>query len=87
MPNQPPLRRVHSDATLETGFYRLSLDHWRRQPTEVIVQSLMSRPADPSYQEYLKVRDDGLIFQGNTRVKVLEERGYNVNGLPRYPIA
>ena len=27
----------------------------------------------------------GRIFQGNTRIKVLEERGYPVNDLPRDP--
>ncbi len=26
---------------------------------------------------------DGRVFQGNTRIKVLEERGYSVNDLPR----
>jgi hypothetical protein len=29
------------------------------------------------------VKVDGRVFQGNTRIKVLEERGYPVNNLPR----
>jgi len=29
------------------------------------------------------VKPDGRIFQGNTRIKVLEERSYPVNDLPR----
>ena len=31
----------------------------------------------------LIVKPDGTIIQGNTRIKVLEERGYPVNDLPR----
>jgi hypothetical protein len=83
MAEQPPLRRLHSDETLNRGFYRMSLDYWRRQPTRAIVESLRPRLRDAKYQEFLKVKSDGTIMQGNTRVKVLEERGYNVNQLPR----
>lgn len=83
MPELPPLRRLHSDATLNRGFYRISLEYWRGQPTGSIVESLKPRARDPKYQEFLKVKSDGTIMQGNTRVKVLEERGYNVNQLPR----
>ena len=39
----------------------------------------------PGADESLKVKPDGRIFQGNTRIKVLEERGYPVNDLPRDP--
>jgi hypothetical protein len=31
----------------------------------------------------LRVKPDGRIMNGNTRVKVLEERGFDVNSLPR----
>jgi len=31
------------------------------------------------------VKPDGTVMQGNTRVKVLEERGYPVNDLERDP--
>jgi hypothetical protein len=65
--------------------YRFSLDYWRRQPTQRIVESLRPRPNDPRYQEFLKVKPDGTIMQGNTRIKVLEERGYNINDLLRSP--
>ena len=40
---------------------------------------------DQGYQEYLKVKPDGTVMQGNTRIKVLQERGYNVDELPRFP--
>ena len=73
MADRPPLRRLHPDSSLR----RSSLEYWRKQPTDAIVRSLA-----PGERESLRVTADGLIMQGNTRVKVLEERGYNVDGLP-----
>ena len=81
----PPLRRLHPDATLERGPYKISLDYWRRQKTDKIVESLRPDPRDARYQEYLKVKPDGTVMQGNTRIKALEERNYDVNSLPRFP--
>lgn len=81
----PPLRRLHGDRIFLVRRYRLSLEFWRSQTTECIVASLRRRRAEPSCQEYLKVRPDGTVYQGNTRVKVLEERGYDLALLPRYP--
>jgi hypothetical protein len=75
---RPPLRRIHSDGTLEAGAGRFSLAYWRRRTIEEIVESL--RPGSP---EALKVKPDGRILNGNARVKVLEERGYDVDGLER----
>ncbi len=74
----PPLQRIHSDQTLTSGSSRFSLDYWRRQSTDDIVRSLQ-----PGNTEALRVKSDGCIMNGNTRIKVLEERGYNINGLPR----
>jgi hypothetical protein len=74
----PPLRRIHSDQLLETGVSRIALEYWRQQPTADIVHSLQ-----PGNVESLKVIPDGRIMNGNTRIKVLEERGVDVNGLPR----
>src|SRR5437763_1681903 len=34
-------------------------------------------------REALRVKPDGRIMNGNTRIKVLEERGFDVDGLPR----
>jgi hypothetical protein len=75
---QPPLRRIHSDQTLETGTNRFALEHWRKEPTDDIVQSLQ-----PGKRDALKVKSDGRIMDGNTRIKVLEERGFDINSLPR----
>jgi hypothetical protein len=55
-----------------------SLEYWRKQPTEAIIPSLK-----PGLEESLKVKPDGAIMNGNTRVKVLQERGFDVNMLPR----
>ena len=73
-----PLRRIHADKTLETGPNRYSLDHWRKLPTDEIIKSL-----EPGNVESLRVKPDGRIMNGNTRIKVLEERGVDVNKLPR----
>jgi len=56
----------------------VALEYWRRQPTEDIVNSLQ-----PGQPEALKVKSDGRIMNGNMRIKVLEERGFEVNSLPR----
>lgn len=74
----PPLCRIHSDQTLEAGASRLALEYWRQQSTADIVQSLQ-----PGNIEALKVKFDGRIMNGNTRIKVLEERGFDVHSLPR----
>jgi hypothetical protein len=74
----PLLRRIHSDQTLEAGASRLALEYWRQLSTADIVQSLQ-----PGNIEALTVKSDGRIMNGNTRIKVLEERGFDVHSLPR----
>ena len=82
IPKPPPLRQIHSDAPYDQDSdARRSLGYHRTRTTEEIVESLR-----PAADESLKVKPDGRIFQGNTRIKVLEERGYPVNDLPRDPI-
>jgi hypothetical protein len=76
--NQPKLRRIHPDSTYERGSARYSLESIRRMSTGEIVDSLAPRAAEP-----LTVKLDGRIFDGNTRIKVLQERGYDINILPR----
>jgi hypothetical protein len=77
----PPLKRLHPDSTLESGSNKFSLEYWRKQKTEDIVESLK-----PGRRDSLKVKPDGTVMDGNTRIKALEERGYDVNSLPREPI-
>jgi hypothetical protein len=70
------LKRLHPDTSLS----KAGLAFWRRQPTEMIVKSLA-----PGQRDSLKVKMNGIIMDGNTRVKVLEERGFAVDALPFEP--
>jgi hypothetical protein len=74
----PPLRRTHSDHTLEAGANQVALEYWRKPSTADIVNSLQ-----PRQPEALTVTSDGRIMNGNTRVKVLAECGFDVNSLPQ----
>jgi hypothetical protein len=76
----PPLQRIHDAIYEQDPDARKSLEYHRTRTTEEIVESL--RPG-PDNKESLRVKPDGRVFQGNTRIKVLEERGYPVNDLPR----
>jgi hypothetical protein len=75
---KPPLRRIHDAVYEQDPKARRSLEYHRARPTEEIIESLR-----PGHDESLKVKPDGRVFQGNTRIKVLEERGYPVNDLQR----
>jgi hypothetical protein len=75
---RPPLRRMHADEVLRSGVSRLSLEFWRQQSTGDIIESLR-----PGKLESLKVKTDGRILNGNVRIKVLDERGFEINGLER----
>ena len=75
----PPLRRIHPDKTyVEDPAARRNLEYHRTRSTPEIVDSLR-----PGASEPLIMKPDGRIVQGNTRIKVLEERGYPINDLPR----
>jgi hypothetical protein len=76
----PPLRRIHDSVYEQNGDARKSLEYHRTKSTEELVESL--RPGRRA-QSPLIVTSDGRVYQGNTRIKVLEERGYPVNDLPR----
>ncbi len=76
--DKPPLRLIHDDETLESGTSRFSLEYWRQRGTEEIVESLR-----PGKLEALKVKPDGRILNGNVRIKVLNERGFDSNSLER----
>lgn len=78
--NCPPLKRLHPDSTLSSGEGKYSYEYWSKQSTDDIVNSLK-----PGQDEPLVVDDGGTVWQGNQRVRVLEERGVDVNSLPRTP--
>jgi hypothetical protein len=75
MPDSPPpLRPLHADASL----FPLKLAQYGRLSTDEIVESLL-----PGRVGSLKTRPDGTMVDGHHRVKILRDRGYNVDGLPR----
>jgi hypothetical protein len=73
-----PLQRIHADETLESGESKYSLRYWRSRETKEIVESLR-----PGLDESLKVTSEGRIINGNVCVKILEERGFDVDSLDR----
>lgn len=74
MARVPPLRPLHPDRQLIT----LKLNQFRRLSTEEIIASLR-----PGQTGSLKARRDGTILDGHHRLKVLRERGVDVDVLPR----
>jgi hypothetical protein len=68
---------------METGVGKIALESVRKMTTREIVESLR-----PGARAPLKVKPQGdvdIIMDGNTRIKVLRERGYDVESLPRVP--
>jgi hypothetical protein len=76
-PDKAPLRRIHSVETIKSG-NSSSYNYWRQRSTDEIIRSLRVGAEEP-----LMVRPDGRIYQGNTRILILEERGFDINTLPR----
>jgi hypothetical protein len=70
----PPLRPLHPDSSLSPS----GLDYWRKKPTQEIIDSLRPGGAEP-----LMAKPDGTMINGHHRIKVLRERGVDVDGLPR----
>jgi hypothetical protein len=78
-PDRPPLRLIHS----EQSFSPTNLRYWRSKDADYILASF-SDPSNPNYQPLL-VRSDGTVINGNTRLFVLQERGYDINKIPWIP--
>ncbi|MFY9260525.1 MAG: RHS repeat-associated core domain-containing protein [Gallionella sp.] len=76
--NSDNLKQIHSRETLTSGSSRYSYEYWSRQTTSDIIKSL-----SPSQNEALRVTPNGSIVNGNTRTTILQERGVDINGLPR----
>ena len=72
--NQPPLKLLYSEDVL----IKLKLEYFRTISTDELSKSLK-----PETTNALKTRSDGTIMDGNHRIKVLRERGFEVDGLPR----
>ena len=70
----PPLVPIHADETLIPS----KLETYRKLSTKDLVDSLR-----PGTTHSLKTRPDGTLLDGHHRIKILRERGYDVDALPR----
>jgi hypothetical protein len=69
-----PPRLIHARESLRPS----SVDCWTRKETDEIVASLRPDAAAPRL-----VATDGPVMDGNTRIYILRDRGYDVDTLPR----
>lgn len=69
-----PLKSLHSDSLL----IQLKLDQYAKLTTEELIDSLQ-----PGQVGALKVRPDGTMIDGHHRIKILRDRGVDVDSLPR----
>lgn len=76
--DQPPLARISPDKTLDNGQNKYSADYWRNNSARDILDSVKL-----GLRDSLKVKSDSRIFDGNTKIRILQERGNNVNTLLR----
>jgi ParB-like chromosome segregation protein Spo0J len=72
--NLSPLKSLHSDDTL----IRSKIDQYDKLSTQEIIDSLQ-----PGQAGSLKVRPDGTVIDGHHRIKILRDRGIDVDTLPR----
>jgi ParB-like chromosome segregation protein Spo0J len=72
--NKNPLKPLHSDESL----IPLKLREYDKLSTEDLIDSLQ-----PGNTGSLKVRPDGTIVDGHHRIKILRQRGIDVDSLPR----
>ena len=72
--NQPPLKPLHTDSSLIGS----KLDKYGKLSDQELIDSLK-----PGQQGSLKVRPDGTMVDGHHRIKILRDRGVDVDSLPR----
>ena len=72
--NQPPLKPLHADSFLLAS----KLDKYGKLTDQELIDSLK-----PGQQGSLKARPDGTIVDGHHRIKILRNRGVDVDSLPR----
>ncbi len=71
--SQPPLKPLHTDSSL----IKSKLEKYGKLTDRELIDSLK-----PGQQGSLKVRPDGTIVDGHHRIKILRDRGVDVDGLP-----
>jgi ParB-like chromosome segregation protein Spo0J len=70
----PPLKPLHPDSSLS----KAKLDKYDKASTQELIDSLR-----PGQEGSLKVRPDGTIVDGHHRLKLLKDRGVDIDSLPR----
>jgi len=70
----PPLKPLHSSASLSP----VKLAELGRLSTEAIKETLL-----PGGTHSLKARTDGTVLDGHHRIRILRDRGIDVDSLPR----
>jgi len=70
----PTLKPLHADSSLNAA----KLAQFQKLSDEDLINSL--KPGQPGS---LKARPDGTLIEGHHRIKVLRERGVDVDDLPR----
>ena len=71
---QPPLTFLHPKGSLSHA----KIAQYSTLSTQALIDSL--QPGQPGA---LKVRPDGTVIDGHHRLKILYDRGIDVNALPR----
>jgi len=71
---KPRLKFLHTDATLVSS----KLREFSGIETQELLNSLL-----PGKNASLKIREDGTVVYGHHRLKVLRDRGVDVDALPR----
>ena len=74
----PPLKPLHPDSSLSPA----KLKHYAKASNQELIDSLK-----PGQAGALKVRPDGTLVDGHHRIKILRDRGVDVDSLPREIIA
>jgi hypothetical protein len=70
----PPLKPLHADESLIPS----KLEKYRKLSDAELIGSL-----SPGSQGSLKARPDGTMVDGHHRVRILRDRGVDVDSLPR----
>ena len=71
---QPPLQSLHPEGSLSHA----KLLQYSKLSTQDLIDSL--QPGQPGA---LKVRPDGMVIDGHHRLKILYDRGIDIDALPR----
>ena len=72
--NLPPLKSLHDDSSL----IQTKLNQYDKLSTDELIKSLL-----PGKEGSLRARTDGIMIDGHHRIKILRERGVDVDNLPR----